>query len=276
MIERITRSLFTVMASLIAVALSLGLCAILLKFTGRDPWSVYGAMIDYGLEPKSLTDTLQRATPLIISGVAVAIGFKMNLFNIGVEGQYRMAMLLAAAFGAMVELPPVLHVLLCLFIAMIVGATWAGIAGVLKVKRGVNEVISTIMLNAIALGVAAWLFDEYFRVDSGGSLDVKTKELPKSAWVPDLISGQNGRVSWFFVIALAIAAVYWVVVWFTPFGFRLRSSGVNPGAARVGGVNPDSMVLKTMLISGAVAGLVGMPAVLGNLHAYDRGRPPGT
>lgn len=270
--EKMRRSIFTILGSLFAILIALVLCGILLKSTGRDPIGIYREMVIAAWKPKARLDILQRSTPLIISGVAVAIGFKMNLFNIGVEGQYRLATLFAAGFGAMVNLPAALHVTFCVAIAMLTGAIWAGIAGALKVGRGVNEVISTIMLNSIAIGLIGWLFDSYFRSTEGGDLNVKSKELPSTAWVPNIVSGKNGTLNWFFVIALVVALLYWLIVWLTPFGFRLRATGAGAEAARVAGVNPNGMVLKTMLLSGAVAGLVGMSGVLGEApHAYSQG-----
>ncbi|MEP7113127.1 MAG: ABC transporter permease [Ilumatobacteraceae bacterium] len=257
----------TVGGSGFAVIIALALCAILLAVIGHNPFTVYRQMLDYGSSSDSLFDIVQRAVPLMLSAVAVAIGFKMNLFNIGVEGQTRFGLLMAAAIGAQVRLPAVLHVTFCLLIAMVVGAVWAGIAGYLKVTRGVNEVISTIMLNYIAFSVIGWLFDTYF-VISADTLNVKTKELPRTAWFPDL---EQGKLTGFLVIALLVIAVFWVLVWKTKFGFHLRASGANPGAARVAGVNPKRMVMTAMLLSGAVAGLVGMPGLLGESHAYRRG-----
>jgi general nucleoside transport system permease protein len=257
----------TVGGSGLAVVIALGLCAILLAVIGNNPFTVYKQMLDYGTSNDSLLDIVQRAVPLMLSAVAVAIGFKMNLFNIGVEGQTRFGLLMAAAIGAQVRLPAVLHVTFCLLVAMVVGAAWAGIAGYLKVTRGVNEVISTIMLNFIAFSLIGWLFDTYF-VISADTLNVKTKELPRTAWFPDL---EPGKLTGFLVVALLVVAVFWVLVWKTKFGFHLRASGANPGAARVAGVNPKRMVMTAMLLSGAVAGLVGMPGLLGESHAYRRG-----
>jgi simple sugar transport system permease protein len=218
-------------------------------------------------DTKVIQGSLNRATPLMISAAAVAIGFKMNLFNIGVEGQMRVALLTTAVIGAAVDLPAPLHVALCLVVAMAAGAAWSGIAGWLKVKRGVNEVISTIMLNFIALSLVAWAFDDFFRVESPTeSLLVKTKELPKSAWFPDLV---DRRLNGMLIVAVAVLILFWVLVWKTRFGFRLRASGGNPGAARVTGVHPKRMILISMLLSGALAGLVGMRALLGDVHAYQ-------
>ena len=136
--------------------------SIFLLIAGSNPINAYGDMIEYGSQLEIQVDILNRATPLYISGVAAAIGFKMNLFNIGVEGQYRLAALFAAYIGALVTLPPVFHIALMLIVAMVVGGAYSGIAGALKVTRGVNEVISTIMLNAIAIsGLIAFLIKEW-------------------------------------------------------------------------------------------------------------------
>jgi len=128
----------------------------------KDPFTAFHQMLSYGLQGNQVISIVNRATPLYLSALAVAIGFKMNLFNIGVEGQYYLAALLAATFGAAIHLPAPIHVLLILLVAMGVGATWSGVAGVLKVTRGVHEVISTIMLNFIAVGVGSYLLQRYF------------------------------------------------------------------------------------------------------------------
>ena len=264
--------LITTASSIFAVLLALLISGILLKLTGKDPIAAYRKMIETGFEADKMLEALQRATPLMLSAVAVAIGFKMNLFNIGVEGQYLFAALVAAVVGAEVSLPAPLHVTFILVVAMAAGAFWAGIAAALKVKRGVNEVIATIMLNYVALSVIQWLFDSFFRDNSKSDLNVKTKILPRSAWMPDLA---KGRLSSMFIIALIVVLAYWIVVFKSRFGFRLRASGMNSVAARTAGISSNRMIFSALLISGAVAGLVAMPSVLGDIHAYGQGVPDG-
>lgn len=265
--QRLQRAMVTAASSVLAVIVALAISAIILLITGKDPVKAYSTLFGAAGESRVLQGMANRATPLMISAAAVAIGFKMNLFNIGVEGQMRVALLTTAVVGAAVDLPPVLHVVFCLVVAMTAGALWAGIAGWLKVKRNVNEVISTIMLNFIALSLVAWAFDDFFRVESPTeSLLVKTKELPTSAWFPDLV---DRRLNGMFIVAILVLILFWVVVWKTKFGFRLRASGGNSGAARATGVNPKKMILISMLLSGAIAGLVGMRALLGDVHAYQ-------
>ena len=265
--QQLQRAAITAASSVLAVIVALAISAVVLLVTGKDPVKAFSTLFGAAGDMKVIQGSLNRATPLMISAAAVAIGFKMNLFNIGVEGQMRVALLTTAVVGAAVKLPAPLHIALCLVVAMASGAAWSGIAGWLKVKRGVNEVISTIMLNFIALSLVAWSFDDFFRVDSPTeSLLVKTKELPKSAWFPDLV---DRRLNGMLIVAIVVLVLFWVIVWKTRFGFRLRASGANAGAARVTGVHPKKMILISMLLSGALAGLVGMRALLGDVHAYQ-------
>ncbi len=151
---------------------------------------------------------------------------------------------------------------------MAVGGLWAGIAGVLKVTRGVHEVISTIMLNFIAIGIGAYLLENYLsETATTGDLIIDTKVIPASGRIPSLNGllesvgvdlPVNTFVQGIVVFAVAIGVGYFLLVWRTRFGFDLRASGTNPGAARASGVNPKSMIITTMLISGGIAGLVGM------------------
>ena len=268
------RSLVTVASSVLAVLVAFAISGVILAITGKDPWAAYSTMWDVATSSVKQYETLRRATPYIISAVAVAIGFKMNLFNIGVEGQFLMGMFWTAVIGAKVTfLPALLMVPFCLVVGIAAGALWSSIAGWLKVKRNVNEVISTIMLNALALSILDWLFNEFFRDDTGsGTLDVRTKEMPASSHVPSIL---DGKLNLFFFFALLVALFYWVLVFKTRFGFRLRASGLNANAASTAGISSGRMVLIAMAISGGVAGLVGLPYLLGEAHAYGTTRPSG-
>src|SRR4051794_4041363 len=139
-------------------------------------------MISFGTQPDSLVDILNKSTDYYIAAVAVAIGFRMNLFNIGVDGQYRLATLAAGAIGAasfLQWMPGFLKIIMIVLTAMVVAAFWAGIAGLLKVTRGVSEVISTIMLNFIGGSIAAWLLTKHLGVQAKGSNHITTPILPQ-------------------------------------------------------------------------------------------------
>jgi general nucleoside transport system permease protein len=175
-------------------------------------------------------------------------------------------------------LPAPLHVALIIATAMAVGAGWAGIAGALKVTRGVHEVISTIMLNFIGTGLGAYLLAVYFREPpQPGELVIKTPDIPTSGRMPSLnpvlealgVNVPGGSdLQGFLVLAVVAGVVFYVLVWQSRFGYDLRVSGVSLTAAAASGVNPKRMILMTMLLSGAIAGLVGMPMLLGFFHRY--------
>jgi ABC-type uncharacterized transport system permease subunit len=242
---------------------------------GKDPLTAFHQMGSYGIQKNSLISIVNRAIPLYVSGLAVAIGFKMNLFNIGVEGQYRLAALFAAYVGGAVALPAPLHVALIMLVAMAVGGAWSGVAGVLKVKRGVHEVIATLMLNFIALGLAQYLFANYFHAPrQPNDLILKTKEIPLSGRFPSLngllgLGSDSEKLHGFLIVAILLGVGYYVLVSRTRFGYDLRASGINPDAARVSGVDPNAMIIRTMLISGAIAGLVGLSDLLGFFDKYS-------
>ena len=268
---RTQTTIATVGGSLFAVVIALAICALLLAATGKDALDAYSTMVETASDTNKLLETLSRATPLIFSATAVAIGFKMNLFNIGVEGQYLFAALIAAQAGTLITLPAPLHVAYILTVAILAGAFWASIAALLKAYKGIHEVISTIMLNYIALAVIQWLFENFFREDIEGNLNVKTKILPSSARIPDLV---DERLNGMFLLALVVVGLFWVLVYRSRFGFRLRASGHNAAAATTAGISARRMIIISMLISGGIAGLVAMQSVLGEAFAYGPSATP--
>jgi general nucleoside transport system permease protein len=247
-----------------AIAFALLVTALLLVVTGDPVWSTAQAVWDYGSTARVIALTLNQGTVYYLSALAAAIGFRMNLFNIGVDGQYRMAAFTAAVVGSHLSLPKPLHILAIVLTAMLVGALWAGIAALLKVTRGVSEVISTIMLNFIAGSLIAYLLRQV-KVDVAGSNNIGTKPIPESGAFPGipLIPDSSLDVYGFIVIAVLAGIVYTVVLGRTRFGFDLRATGRSESAAVASGVNVKRMVAVSLLLSGAVAGLVGMPQLLG-------------
>jgi len=220
-------------------------------------------------ERRNVANIIDNAMVLYLSGLAAAIGFRMNLFNIGVDGQYRIAAFTAAVVAGEAWLPGYLNTALAVLCAMAVGALWAGIAGVLRATRGVSEVISTIMLNAIATALVAYLLRKAaVRVE--GSNSIGTKIIPKSSQIPNISigSGPGQEIYGFVVIVVLVGFLYWFVLNKTRFGFDLRATGRSTTAATASGINITRMVVLAMLISGAVAGLVGLPILFGDSYQY--------
>ena len=273
-------ALLTPLATLGIAAL---VAAAILLVTGYSPVSAASTMWSKGWELETVIDMLNRATPLYLSAIAVAIGFRMNIFNIGVEGQYILAALVAAYVGAQFSFWAPVHIAIIILVAMATGAAWVAIPAILKVTRGIHEVISTIMMNIIGVAfVAAVLFNQWSRVDV---LNQKTPDIPETGRMPDLnnvveflvrdievwpSSGNPKKLlGGFLAVAVAVGIIYHIYVNRTRSGYDLRAGGINPDAALVAGINPKKMILTAMLMSGAVAGLVGLPEILGGAYHYD-------
>ncbi|MCX5083664.1 ABC transporter permease [Streptomyces sp. NPDC056121] len=270
------RLILAVAAPLLAIIAALVVTAVIIAATGKDPFAAFSDMVTYGSASDSQVYILNKATTYYLAGVAVAIGFRMNLFNIGVDGQYRLAAFVAAVLGGALTLPGWLSIPLIMLAAMATGALWAAIAGILKVTRGVSEVISTIMLNSIATAIIAYLLqpEQLGQLDEAGTL-VSTKPLAESSHFFTIDMGPAGQVWGFIVIAVLVGIAYWFVLGRTRFGFDLRTVGQSESAAAASGVSVKKMVATSMIISGAVAGLVGMPTLLNDSHQYDNSFPVG-
>ncbi|NNJ63178.1 MAG: ABC transporter permease [Dactylosporangium sp.] len=262
------------LAPVVALLFAFGIFAAVLGVEGTNATDAFSQMFEYAALPDSQVDILNRATFYYLAAVAVAFGFRMGLFNIGVDGQYRLATLMAAALGSasfIGWLPGVLRIILMVIVAMVVGAAWAAIAGLLRATRGVSEVISTIMLNAVAGGLVAFLnTTDHWGTRPEGSNAVSTPLLPKDSWLPNLplIGGTEAGVFAFSVVAVIVGVGYWFLLERTRFGFDLRATGYSPTVAAASGVDAKRMVVWTMVISGAIAGLVGLPQLFGESHAF--------
>ncbi len=256
-----------------SLVFALVVSSIVLWVSGADPVTAFGNVLEYGTRANTLVETINWSTPLYLSGIAVAIGFRMGLFNIGVEGQYILGAFIAAQVGSMLDLPPVLHVGMIMLTAMVVGAAWAGLSGWMKVTRNVHEVISTIMLNSIAVGGIVSYLLGVWDADDPNSLDTALEAIPESGWFPDLnalVPGETRSDLWGFVLVAAVVGVaYHLLINRTRLGYDLRATGANPSAAEVSGVDPKRTIVVAMLLSGLVAGLVGLPELLGDTHTYS-------
>jgi ABC-type uncharacterized transport system permease subunit len=282
MLMRLRKAL---LAPAVATVVALIVSSIALIISDNNPIRAFREMWKVVDSTQSVVIIINTAVPYYVAGVAVAIGFKMNLFNIGADGQYRLATL-SAYVGTSISLPGPIHVAIIIIVAMVVGSAWAAIAGALKVYRGVNEVISTIMLNYIATGLGAFLLVSYFK-DSreNASLITSTEPLPKSALLPNLDRlvevfgfhfGNGVNLYGFLPFAIVVGVGYYVLLFRSRFGYELRISGTNAAAARSAGVNPKAMVMKTIMLSGAISGLIGLSALLADPqfgHKYGDGFP---
>lgn len=271
--EKLTRFGLALAAPALAIVIAFIITSLVLVISGDDVMGVWGQILSIP-KPRVMVTIVNSATVYYLSAVAVAIGFRMNLFNIGVDGQYRIASFAAAWVAGEAWLPGPLNTVLALLAAMFVGAMWAGIAGLLRVTRGVSEVISTIMLNAIATAVVAYLLRKS-AVREPGSNIIATKKIPEGSRIPGIDVGAGVEIYGFLFIAILVGVLYWVVLNRTRFGFDLRAAGQSETAAVASGIDVKRMLLITMLMSGGIAGLVGMPLIFGQYYSYGTTFQPG-
>ena len=269
--NRLLRALLGLLAPLLALVAAFAITSLVLISAGDPVGEVWGEILQVP-ETRNLANIINQACVLYLSGLAVAIAFRMSLFNIGVDGQYRVAAFVGAVVAGEAWLPGYLNTALAIVCAMAVGAVWAGIAGVLRATRGVSEVISTIMLNFIATSVVAYLLRRA-AVREEGSNTIGTKEVPEGSRIgaiplAGVDAGPGVEVYGFVVIAVLAGLAYWFVMSRTRFGFDLRATGQSTTAAVASGINVRRMTIVTMMLSGAVAGLVGLPILFGEAYSY--------
>jgi simple sugar transport system permease protein len=254
------------LAPVIAIVVAVVVTTVVIAAAGSSPGEFWSAMFSNPL-PRIRVNIVNQAALYYIAAVSAAIGFRMGLFNIGVEGQYTIASFAAASFAGAAYLGGFLNVVVALLVAIVVGAAWAGIAGILKTTRGVSEVISTIMLNAIAVTLVGYLLNRYGVHEGNG---VRTKKLPDSSLLPGYTpyEPRDGQVWVLSVLAALLGVGFWVLLTKTRFGFDLRASGQSETAALASGIDPKRMILVAMLLSGGVAGLIWMPALFGGAGSY--------
>ncbi|HVV56798.1 MAG TPA: ABC transporter permease [Gaiellaceae bacterium] len=270
-----------VMTALLAFLLG----GVVVAATGHNPLLAYrdifnGAGLNWIFHPTTdltstsaynLSQTLLQTTTLILCGLAVAFAFRCGMFNIGGQGQYFIGLYVANWVGYdLASWNAVPHILLAVAAATVAGAAWAGIAGFLKAAVGAHEVISTIMLNWIAIWLGSWLFG-----DGGPLQNADNKAVPISN---DVAASAQLPVFWGekqlqgldvgLFVALAALVVFWVILNRTTLGYEVRAVGFNPDAAAYGGISVKKNLIRAMAISGAFAGLAGALDMLGYLYHF--------
>lgn len=254
----------SLLVPVLAIFTALVIGAVIIVATGADVLAAYGGLFMGAIgTPRAIAYTLVDATPYIFGGLAVLVGFRAGLFNIGVEGQIAVGSMCAAIVGAFVDLPPVLHMIAAFVAGALGGAAWGAIPGWLRARTGAHEVITTIMFNYIAIRGTDYLIKVPF-LDKESSAQ-RTPFIAEGAEIPFLF-GPEYRLHAGFLIALVVT---WLVTWLlqrTILGFEIRTAGANPDAAHYAGMNVPRTIITTMAISGMLAGMAGAVQVLGLEH----------
>lgn len=256
-----------------AVALLLGVvvAVLLIAITGVSPLRSLGVLISggFGFSGKvwPIFMTLGSSTPLILTGLAAMLCFKVGVFCIAQEGQYVFGAIVSAWFGASLKLPPVIAVPFIMLASMAAGGLYGVIPAVLKVKLGVNEIISSIMLNNISTLVLEYMVAFPLRADAGQK--AQSEVISKGYWLPQFIYGSRWGVS--FLIAIALIVFFYFYIYKTRWGYEMRMVGENRRFADYGGIKSGNVIIRSLVISGAIAGLAGCMEVLGNYHRIMTG-----
>lgn len=248
---------------LIGIFLGLLTGAVLIALSGANPLEAYGAMLQGALgSPQSVANVLVRASPLLIAGAGVAIGIKAGLWNIGAEGYMYAGAIGAGAVGiALLPVPPIVHILLAITAAVVVGAIWGLIPAYLRAYRGVNEVVTTIMMNYVAIYFVSWMVHEPQPMAEPGSFFPMSKLMAPTAKLPFLMRGTSLHPG--FIVGILACILLFLILRFTPFGFRTRMLGVNPDGSRYAGLNVERQMLLVLLVGAGMGGLAGAFEILG-------------
>ncbi len=262
-----------VLALLAALGFAGLLGAIIIVLYDENPLNVYQTVWNFSTaRTQDFARVLENATPLIYSGLAVAVAFKAGMFNIGVEGQYYVGMTTAAVAAVAFDLPAVLHVIVVVLFAVAGSTIWAAIPAILKVKTGAHEVVTTIMMNGIAVSLVAWSILNPLRTSEEGFIDLRTEPFPEGALVPTISESlglqdripASAHLTWLFPVAILACVLIWFVMYRSRLGYEVRAVGSSAGSAEAGGISIGATQIKVFLISGALAGFVGLNHILGD------------
>ncbi len=263
--QRVDRAI-KIATPFISVAIAVLIGSVIILLTGGNPVEAFSAMFQgaFGTQ-RAIGETLLRATPLMFTGLAVAYGFRAGLFNIGAEGQLFLGGLAAAFFGVQLAgMPWIISLPLILIAAMLGGAAWAFIPAVLKATRGAHEVITTMMFTYIGRYLVSWLVTGPLKAP--GAVP-QTSEIAVNARLPRLFEIvtflQSSRAHLGVIVAIVVAIFVWLILKYTTLGFEARAVGFNPLGAQNAGISIASTTIKSLCISGALAGLAGASEVMG-------------
>ncbi len=254
-----------------AIALSFLIGALVIAWSGKDPFQAYYYLLRGAFGGRrEIATTLVKSIPLMLTGLSITIAFRCGIWNVGAEGQLHLGAISAAWAGSALRLPAAIHIPLSLLISGLGGLLWALIPALLKVKRGFNEIITTILFSYIGISFTSYLIGGPLH---GPGWARQTETVSETARLPILVRGTNLNAGLLLAIVIAIAMQF--LFERTTFGYELRAVGLNRKAARAAGIRVGWVILSVFLISGALSGLAGAAELLGYQHRLVEGFSPG-
>ncbi len=274
MLKRVCAVVNYMIGIIIALALAFAIIALLLLWQGVDPFKTFlalfqGAFVGW----QNLSASLVLATPLILGGLGIALSFRCGIFNIGGEGQLYLGALAATWLGVNLGgLPSFLLIPLCILGSIVFGGLWALIPGYLKITRGYNETVTSVLLNYVSVNFVNYALASFFRAE--GVLNHQSPKISENAQLAKFTAGSELNTS--FLMALGAVVIFYFVFYKTDFGFKLRAVGSNMEASRTSGMNTRGYLLVAIIISGALAGVAGSVQVMGYQHLMVQNFSPNT
>ena len=259
---------------LLAVPVAFIIGAVMILALGETPLEAYAALVTGAFgDVSGITQTLAKATPLLLVGLGICIAFRGGVINIGGEGQLLVGALASTAMAVgFRDLPGIILLPLCMVAGTLAGAIWGGIPGILKARLGVNEILSTVMMNAIAVQLGNYLLRgpmiDPMEIELGTRI-AQSALLPRSVWLPKLVPSTLLNAG--AIIAVVMAILVYIFLWRTTIGYRIRAVGLNPDASRFAGIRVPFYQALSLVLGGAFAGLAGAIEVMGVQHRMLEG-----
>ena len=260
--------------TLVSIILGLLVGAIVLALTGYNPIDAYTSLVSGVFKsPRNMGWAIVNSTPIILTGLGVCFAFQTGLFNMGAEGQFIIGSTVGFLLGHILNLPPIIHVILTLVVALLAGLIYGGLAGFIKAKFGIHEVISTIMLNWIAFYFQNFIVYRYQKPNSMSTFDIndsaKITLVENAAKKFDGFFGQffKAPIHLGFILAIICVILVYFILTKTSLGYKLKAVGLNREASRYGGINTERKIIQSMGISGAICSLAGVCQVMGYTYS---------
>lgn len=252
--------------TILGIVLGLLVSGILILISGVNPFVAYASIIRGAFgSPQAFSNVLVRSSPLLLGGVAVAVGIKTGVWNTGIEGYMYIGAIGATLVGVHdFGLPPILHILFCFLSAAVFAGLWGAIPGYLKAYKGVNEVTCTIMLNYVAIYLTNWIVSSVPGLAEIGAFYPMSLALSENACLPVLMKGTSLHPGPF--IGIVVCIVFYFIINYTSFGYRTRMLGANPEGARYAGVNSKRQIMIMIIVGAIIGGVAGAIEVMGLKH----------